>query len=163
MRTLKNLIIDNFEFNVGFSQSINRALKVLQFTIHTRTKINPLELRRDREPMTELSNTVKVNKSCLSDWTKVNISVTPKQIEIFVARNEKGEVMDHILIARKKRIPWCSGRRLPMKKPVMPVSGRLKHAYAILKTNPEEISRMWVLRLTKNCYRRYQTHGLNCR
>ena len=163
MRTLKNLLIDNFDYKVGFSQSTNRALKVLQFTIHTRTKINPFELRRGREPMTELSNTVKVNKSCLSDWTKLNILVTPKQIEIYVGRNEKGEVMDHILIARKKRIPCCSGHRLPMKRPIMPVSGGLEHAYAILKTNPEEISRMWVLGLTKNCYRRYQTHGLNCR
>ena len=54
IETLKNLNIAILEDNVGFTESINRALRVMRYTIHTGLKVSPFELhhgKKNREPI----------------------------------------------------------------------------------------------------------------
>ena len=62
IQTLKNLIIANLEDGIGITESVNRALWVKRFTIHTGLKITPFELHHGRKPRTELTNIVKDGK-----------------------------------------------------------------------------------------------------
>ena len=66
IQTLKNLIIANMEDNTSLTESVNRALHVMRFTIHTGLKLTPFELHHGRKPKTELTNIVKdENHTCL--------------------------------------------------------------------------------------------------
>ena len=56
IQTLKNLIITNMEDGVSLTESVNRALRVMRFTIHTRLKLTPFELHHGRKPRTELTH-----------------------------------------------------------------------------------------------------------
>ena len=67
IQTLKNLIIANLEDGIGITESVNRALRVMRFTIHTGLKITPFELHHGRKPRTELTNIVKDGKTYLSN------------------------------------------------------------------------------------------------
>ena len=53
IQTLKNLIIAKLEDGKNSTESINRALRVMRFTIHTGLKITPFELHHSRKPRTE--------------------------------------------------------------------------------------------------------------
>ena len=64
-QTIKNLILATLENNLCLTECVNRALKVMRFTIHTGLKTTPLELHHGRKPRTELSNLVKDGKSYL--------------------------------------------------------------------------------------------------
>ena len=75
---------------------------MMRFTIHT--GVHSSELHHSRKRRTELANVVEDIKSFLFDWTKLNVSVPPKQIPIHMGRNERGEVMDHIVMARKRSL-----------------------------------------------------------
>ena len=86
---LKTLIIANLEYKISLSESINRVLRVKRLTMHTGLTVSPFELDHGRKPRTELTNIVKDNKSFICDRTTLNVSVPPKQIMIYVARNEK--------------------------------------------------------------------------
>ena len=98
---LKNLIDANLE-EIRSTERINRALSVTRSTIHTGLKVSPFDLHHGKKPRTELINIVKDYKNYLSDWTTLTVSVSSKQIPIYVGRNEKGEVTDHNFKARKK-------------------------------------------------------------
>ena len=108
IQTLKNLITANLEDKVGLTESVNRTLKIVSFTIHNGLKVSPFELHHGRKPRTELTNIIKDNKSYLSDWTTLNVSVPHKQIPKYVARNEVGEVTDHIIMVRKTKKPHAA-------------------------------------------------------
>ena len=58
IQTLKNLQIANLEDGIGLTESVNRALRVMRFTIHTGLKVTPFELHQGRKPRTELTNIV---------------------------------------------------------------------------------------------------------
>ena len=126
-KTLKNFIIANLEDKIGFTESKNQALRGMQFKIHTALKVSPFELHYGRKLRTELTNIVKDIKSYLSDWKTMNISVLPKQIPIYVARNEKRDVTDHILMARKWKIHSCSSHESLKRKPIKPVCGNFQY------------------------------------
>ena len=64
--------------------------------------MSPFELHHRRKPKTELTFIIKGNKSYISDWTMLNVSMPPKQIPIYVGRSEKGEVTDHVRPGRGK-------------------------------------------------------------
>ena len=81
----------------------------MRFTRHTGLKVSPFELHHGRKPRTELTNIVK-DKSYLCDWKTMNVSVAPKQIPIYVARNEE-EVTDQTIMARFLAIHPTSRRR----------------------------------------------------
>ena len=70
IQTIKNLILANLEDELYLTECVNRALKVMRFTIHTGLKLTPFELHHGRKPRTELTNLVKDGKSFLSDWTE---------------------------------------------------------------------------------------------
>ena len=50
IQTLKSLIIANWEDKIGLTESINRALWVMRFLIHTRLKVSPFEFYHGRKP-----------------------------------------------------------------------------------------------------------------
>ena len=86
IQTIKNLILANLEDELCLTECVNRALKVMwftihtglkltpfelhhgrkralkvmRFTIHTGLKLTPFELHHGRKPRTELTNLVKV-------------------------------------------------------------------------------------------------------
>ena len=74
MQTLKNLTIANFEDGISLTESVNRALLVMCFTIHTGFKITLFELHLGRKPGTELTNIIKNRKTYLSNWSEMTIS-----------------------------------------------------------------------------------------
>ena len=87
----------------SLTESVNRALRVMLFTVHTGLKKTSFELHHGRKPRTELKNIVKDGKTFLSDWSELSISasIRPK-IPMFVGRDTEGEVTNHIIMARNK-------------------------------------------------------------
>ena len=118
IQTLETLIIANLEDKIGFTESENLALRVMQFTIHTGLEVSSFELHHGKKPRTELTNILKSNRSYLSDWKTMNVSVPPNQNPIYVAPTEKGELTDQIIMARKRKIPCCPSHTSPNRKPV---------------------------------------------
>ena len=53
IQTTKNLLFANMEDGNILPESVNRATKVMQFTIHTGLKKSPFELHHGRKPRTE--------------------------------------------------------------------------------------------------------------
>ena len=83
--------------------SVNRALRVMRFTIHTGLKKTPFELHHGRKPRTELTNILKDGKSFLSDWSELSISAPNRpKIPIYVGRDADGEITNHMVMARTK-------------------------------------------------------------
>ena len=106
IQTLKNLIIPNMEDNTSLTGSVNRALHVMRFTIHTGLKLTPFELHHGRKPRTELTDIVKDGKSYLSDWSELSVSASNKpKIPIYVGRNADGDITNHIVMPRTKTEP----------------------------------------------------------
>ena len=87
----------------NLTESLNRALRVRLFTIHTGLKKTPFELHHDRKPRTELTNITKDGKSFLSNWSELSISAPnwPK-IPTYVGRDADGEIINHMVMARTK-------------------------------------------------------------
>ena len=103
IQTLKILMLTNLEEGIELNESINRALRVMRFTIHTGLKRTPFELHRRRKPRTELTNIVKNGKTYLSDWSEISISEPNKpKITIYVGREADGENTNHIIMAKTK-------------------------------------------------------------
>ena len=103
IQTLKNLIIANLEDGKNLTESINRSLRVLRFTIHTGPKITPFELHHGRKPRTELTNIIKDRNTFLSNWSEIIISAPSRpKIPIYVGRDADREITNHIIRARNK-------------------------------------------------------------
>ena len=84
-------------------ECVNRALKVMRYTIHTELKLTPFELHYCRKPRTEITNLVKDGKSFLSDWTELSVSAEKKpKIPIYVSRNEEGDMTNYLEMAKTK-------------------------------------------------------------
>ena len=77
----------------SLTESVNRALRVKRFTVHTLLKKTPFELHHGRKPRTELTNFVKDDNTCPSDCSELSISapIRPK-IPIYVGRDAEGEI-----------------------------------------------------------------------
>ena len=103
IQTLKNLVLTNMEDGKNLTESVNRALRVMRFTVHTGLKKTPFELHHGKKPRTELTNIVKDGKTFLSDWSELSISapIRPK-IPIYVGRDGEDEITNHIIMARNK-------------------------------------------------------------
>ena len=59
IQTMKNLILANMEDGNNLTESVNRALRVMRFTILTGLKKTPFELHHGRKPRTELTYIIK--------------------------------------------------------------------------------------------------------
>ena len=119
IQTLKNLVLTNMEDGQNLTESVNRALRVMRFTVHTGLKKTPFELHHGRKPRTELTNIVKDGKTFLSDWSKLFISapIRPK-IPIDVGRDGEGDITNHIIMVRNKTEEknLAEGPKSPKKK-----------------------------------------------
>ena len=100
---MKNLLLANMVDGNNLTESVNRALKVMRFTIHTGLRKTPFELHHGRKTRTELTNVTKDGKSFLSDWLELSILASNKpKIPIYVGRDAEGEVTNHMVMARTK-------------------------------------------------------------
>ena len=104
-------------------------------TTHTRLKVSSFEPDHGSEPKTELTNIVKDKTIHLSSWTTLNVSVPTKQISFHDGRNGKGEVIDHVVMAKNRKIPCLTSHKSPKRRPVKPVSGNFQNPYASIETN----------------------------
>ena len=103
IQTLKNLVIANMEDGENLTGSVNRALRVMRFTVHTGLEKTPFELHHGRKPRTELTNIVKDGKTYLSDWSELShLAPTQPKISIYVGRDADGKITNHIVMARTK-------------------------------------------------------------
>ena len=59
IQIITNLKITNMENGIFLTKSVNRAVRVMHFTIHTGLEITPVELQHGRKPRTELTNIVE--------------------------------------------------------------------------------------------------------
>ena len=95
------------------TERVNRALKLMRFTIHTGLKKTPFELHHGRKLRTELTNIMKDGKSFLSDWSELSILAHNKlKIPIYVGRDAEGEITNHMIMARTK-----TEERQPARRP----------------------------------------------
>ena len=101
IQTLENLNIAIPEDKIGFTKNKNQFFRVLGLSIHTGLQVDPFEVQNRRKLRTELNNIVKDKMSYLSHWKTMHDSLPPKQIPIYLARNEEGDVTDHIVMTRK--------------------------------------------------------------
>ena len=60
-QNLKILINANLKDKIGLTESENRALRVMRFTIYTGLDVSPFEFHHGRNPRTELTSIVKDN------------------------------------------------------------------------------------------------------
>ena len=70
MQTLENLIIANLEDGRGLTESVNRVLRAMRYTIHTGLKVTLFELHHGRKPRTELAIVVKDGKTYISNLVR---------------------------------------------------------------------------------------------
>ena len=111
-------MLTNLEEGTDLTESVNRALRVMRFTIHTRLKRTPFELHHGRKPKTELTNIVKDGKTYQSDWSEKSISANKPKIPIYVGRDADGEITNHMVMARTKteKKQANEGPKSPKKK-----------------------------------------------
>ena len=103
IQAMKNLVLANMEDGKSLTESVNRALKVMRFTIHTGQKKTPFELHHCRKPRTELTNILKDEKSFLSNWSELSVSSPNRpNISIYVGRDADGEITNHMVMAWTK-------------------------------------------------------------
>ena len=103
IQTTKNLVLANMEDRNNLTESVNRAFKVIWFTIHTGLKKTPFELHHGRKPRTELTKIIKDGKSFLSNWSKLCVSAPNRpKIPIYVGRDADGEITNHMVMTRTK-------------------------------------------------------------
>ena len=103
IQLLKNIIIANMENGLCLTESVNRALRVMRFTIHTRPKITPFELHHGRKPRTELTNNIRDGKTYMSSWSEKTVSAPERpKIPIYLGLYAEGEITNHIIMAKTK-------------------------------------------------------------
>ena len=106
-------MLTNLE-GTDLTESVNRALRVMRFTIHTGLKRTPFELHHSRKARTELTNIVEDGKTYLSDWSEISISANKPKIPIYA----DGEITNHMVMAKTKTEEKQAneGPKLPKKK-----------------------------------------------
>ena len=103
----------------NLTESVNRTLRVMRFTVHTGLKKTPFELHHGRKPRTELTNIVKDGKTYLSDWSELSVlAPTRPKIPIYIGGDADGEIKNHIVMARTKaeEKQTAEGTKSPKKK-----------------------------------------------
>ena len=79
------MVIGNLEDWNNLTESVNRALRVMRYTVHTGLKKTPFELHHGKKSKTGITIVVKDVKKYLSDWSELSVSapIRPK-IPIYV-------------------------------------------------------------------------------
>ena len=102
IQTLEGLLLANLQDGNGLEESLNRALWVMRFTVHTNRKMTPFEMHFGRKPRTVLTNTLDTRQTLLSNWNDICISENPTKLPVYTMRDKNGNLTDHIVMARKK-------------------------------------------------------------
>ena len=92
IQSRKDLILAKLKDGINLRESVNRALHVLRFTVHSETKKTPFEIHFEREPRTKLSN------------LKNAVSADSKDFSVYITRNSAGEIADHLVMSKKKTV-----------------------------------------------------------
>ena len=117
IQTNKNVILANMEDGFCLTKSVNRALRVMRFTIHTGLKLTPFELHHGRKPRTDLTNIVKDGKAHLSNWSEMTVSAPERpKIPIYVGRDAEGEITNYIIMAKTKNEKKQTGEKIKSPK-----------------------------------------------
>ena len=104
------------EDGLCLNKSVIRALRVMRFRIHSGLKTTPFELHHDRKPRTELTNIVKDGKTYLSNWSDMTVSAAERSnIPVYVGRDEEGEIINHIIMAKTKNEEKQTDKELKQK------------------------------------------------
>ena len=100
------------------TESLNWALRVMRFTIHTGLKTIWFELHHGRKPRTALANIVKDGKTYLSNyWSEMTVSAPDRpKIPIYVGRDAEGEITNHIIMAKTKNEEKQTGEKIKSTK-----------------------------------------------
>ena len=117
IQSLKNLTLAILEDNQNLRESVNRALYVLRFTIHSEAKKTPFELHFGRTPRTKLSN------------LKNSILVDSKDISVYITRNPTGQITDHLVMSKKKIAEPRYKRGMTFSQTKKPTSAVSKFEY----------------------------------
>ena len=107
------------EDGISLTESVNRALHVMRFTIHTGLKLTPFELHHGRKLRTELTKIVKDGKSYLYNWLELSVSAPNRpKIPIYVGCDADGDITNHIIMVRTKTEEkhLAEGPKSPKKK-----------------------------------------------
>ena len=90
IQSLKNLTKANFEDRINFRGSLDKALHVLRFTIHSEIQKNTFELQLGRKPRTRLTN------------QKMLIQPIQKTCPSTLHGVQMGEITDQLVMSKKK-------------------------------------------------------------
>ena len=102
IQSLKNLILANLEDEIGLTESLNRALNVLRFTVHTGKGKTPFELHHGRKPRTKLTNLINKQTSLLSDWKSICDLENPGRLPVYITRDKNGNVSDYLIMSKRR-------------------------------------------------------------
>ena len=90
IQSLNNLLKANSEDGINLRKSLDKALHVLRFTIHSETQKTPFELHFGQKPRTKLTK------------LKNAISADSKDLSVYITRSSTGEITDHLVMSKTK-------------------------------------------------------------
>ena len=103
IQTIRHLIVANLEDNLCLTESVNRAIQVMRFAIHTGLESTPFELHHGRKPRIKFTNLVEDGKSYLPDWSELSVSAEKKlKIPIYLSRGADGDVINYLVMPKIK-------------------------------------------------------------
>ena len=103
-------MLANLEDDQNLRESVNRALYVLTFTIHSENKKTQFEFHFGRAPRTSLSN------------LKNAVSVDSKDLSVYITRNSAGEITEHLVMSKKKMLEPKFRRGMTFSRTKKPTS-----------------------------------------
>ena len=108
-------MLTNLEEGTDLTESVNRALRAMRFTIHTRLKRTPFELHHGRKPRTELTNIPKDGKHIYRIGQKY----------LFQQTNRRSQSVWAVMRMARSRTTWSWQSSKPKKnKPMKAQSHR---------------------------------------
>ena len=100
VRTLKENLLTNIKDGKPFGKALDLALNVMRTTPHTRLRKSAFELHFGREPNTEWSNMLKLDKT--KSITNNFISARPDTLQVYTVSGEGGS-SDHLPMKQKRK------------------------------------------------------------
>ena len=97
----KYILLANLEGGLSLQESLNQPQWAMQFTVKTTCRVTPFEMHHGRKPRNRLTNLAETSRTLLSNWEKTWFSENPTQLPVYNSRDAKGNVSDHIVMARE--------------------------------------------------------------
>ena len=129
------------EDDIGLTESINRALYVMRFTVHTGKGKTPFELHHGRKPRTKLINFSNKQNSLLSNWETLCNLENPERLPVYITRDSRGNISDYLVMAKRKTGPTTPKIESPTKrKPTRIPVNKNKFPYYFVERNHQKKS-----------------------